>query len=53
MRVVEAGDIELWVGGSCAQRDTSATMRLTGRTHEVTADDGRTVSVAVASDVHA
>ena len=51
MRIVEPGDVELWVGGSCDERETQATMRLTGPVHEVTAADGRTVSVAVAAAV--
>ena len=51
VRIVEPGDIELWVGGSCDERETQATMRLTGQAHEVTAADGRTVSVAVAAAV--
>ena len=53
VRIVEPGDIELWVGGSCEERETLATMRLTGPAHEVTASDGRTVSVAVAAAVRA
>ena len=53
IRIVEPGDIELWVGGSCDERETRATMRLTGPVHEVTAADGRTVSVEVAAPVRA
>ena len=53
VRIVEPGDIELWVGGSCEERETLATMRLTGPAREVTASDGRTVSVAVAAAVRA
>lgn len=49
VRIVEPGDIELWVGASCDERETSATLRLTGRVHEVTAADARTVSVEVAT----
>ena len=49
IRIVEPGDIELWVGASCDERETRATMRLTGPVHEVTAADGRTVSVEVAT----
>jgi beta-glucosidase-like glycosyl hydrolase len=48
IRIVEPGDIELWVGASCDEHETQATMRLTGPVHEVTAADGRTVSVTVA-----
>ena len=39
IRIVEPGDIELWVGGSCDERETRATMRLSGAAHEVTAAD--------------
>lgn len=46
-RVVEPGDIELWVGSSCEDREATATMRLVGPAHEVTPEDGRTVSVSV------
>ena len=53
VRIVEPGDVELWVGPSCEERDTSATMRLTGPTHDVTASDGRTVAVAVETGVRA
>jgi beta-glucosidase-like glycosyl hydrolase len=51
VRIVEPGDIRFWVGGSCQQRETEATMRLTGSPHEVTAADGRTVSVTVAAAI--
>lgn len=34
-RVVEPGDIELWVGGSCADKQTSASVTLTGDDHSV------------------
>jgi beta-glucosidase len=40
-RIVEAGDIELWVGASCATRDTTATLVLEGPDHVVSAADGR------------
>ncbi len=53
IRIVEPGDIELWVGASCEQRETLTTMRLTGPVHEVTAADARTVSVAVAAAARA
>ncbi|GAA1943201.1 beta-glucosidase [Microbacterium deminutum] len=50
-RIVEPGDIELWVGASCDDQETRSTMRLTGPVHEVTAADARAVSVAVAAAV--
>ena len=53
VRIVEPGDFELWVGASCDQKETRATIRLTGPAHEVTATDGRTVAVDVAAAVRA
>jgi beta-glucosidase len=47
VRIVEPGDVEVWVGPSCAQRDAEATVRLTGPVHVVTPDDPRTVSVSI------
>ncbi len=47
VRVVEAGEIELWVGPSCDERDTSASITLTGADHEVTPADARLVEVRV------
>ena len=47
VRIVEPGDIRLWVGASCDDRETTATMRLTGPVHEITASDRRVVDVAV------
>jgi beta-glucosidase len=46
-RIVEPGDIELWVGPSCAQRDAETALRLTGPVHAVTAADPRLVDVSV------
>ncbi len=40
-RIVEAGDIELWVGPSCATKEATAALVLTGPTHVLTAADGR------------
>ncbi|RKT76726.1 beta-glucosidase [Terracoccus luteus] len=37
-RVVEPGDLRLWVGPSCADRETEVTVTLTGPVHEVAAD---------------
>ena len=36
--LVEPGDLRLWVGSSCADRETEATVTLTGPVHEVAAD---------------
>lgn len=43
-RVVEPGELELWVG-TAAERDTTTTVELEGAVHEVTAADGRWTSV--------
>lgn len=40
-RVVEPGDVELWVGPSCTAKETTATVRLVGDVHEVTTADPR------------
>ncbi|WP_445668758.1 beta-xylosidase/alpha-l-arabinosidase [Microbacterium halimionae] len=48
-RVVEAGDIELWVGSSCADQETSAQVRFVGADHSVTSDDPRVVRATVQS----
>jgi len=34
-RIVEPGDVELWVGASCASRETSAALQVTGPAHLV------------------
>ncbi|WP_442574647.1 beta-glucosidase [Microbacterium sp. F51-2R] len=47
-RVVEPGDIELWVGPSCQDRETSTTVRLVGPVHEITPSHARTVGVSIA-----
>ncbi|WP_457100389.1 beta-xylosidase/alpha-l-arabinosidase [Microbacterium sp. P5_E9] len=49
VRIVEPGDVELWVGASCDSQETRATMLLSGPIHEVTTADSRTVSVDVAA----
>jgi beta-glucosidase len=47
-RVVEPGDVELWVGPSCQDRETSTTVRLVGPVHEITPSHARTVEVSIA-----
>ncbi|MFE4467863.1 glycoside hydrolase family 3 N-terminal domain-containing protein [Leifsonia sp. NPDC056824] len=49
IRIVEPGDVELWVGPSCAERETETRIALTGPTHAVTPADGRLVRTAVTS----
>jgi len=46
-RVVEPGAVELWVGASCADKETTATLALTGEATSPTPDDARTVDVIV------
>jgi len=46
-RVVEPGAVELWVGASCAERETEAALAITGPVHLVGLDDARVVSVEV------
>lgn len=46
-RVVEPGDLELWVGPSCADRETEARVTLTGDVHRVTLDDPRWTATVV------
>ena len=47
-RVVEPGDVELWVGPSCDARETEARLLLTGDVHPVSLDEPRLVGVEVA-----
>jgi hypothetical protein len=47
-RVVEPGAVDLWVGASCADRETEAAVAITGPVHLVTLDDERLVAVEVA-----
>jgi beta-glucosidase len=49
VRIVEPGDVELWVGPSCAQRETVAAIAVAGPTHAVTPADGRLVRVSVSA----
>lgn len=46
-RIVEPGEIELWVGPSCARRDAEAQVELTGEVHVVTAADPRVAMATV------
>ncbi|MBO3090238.1 beta-glucosidase [Cellulomonas dongxiuzhuiae] len=46
-RVVEPGALEVWVGPSCAQRETEAVVDLAGETYPVTIDDPRWTGVTV------
>ncbi len=46
-RIVEPGAVELWVGPSCAQRDTETLIRLTGPVHALTPDSARVATAEV------
>ena len=49
-RVVEPGDVEIWVGDSVEDRRLLRTVTLTGDVHEVQLHDPRRTTVVVASD---
>lgn len=40
-RIVEPGDIDLWVGGSCADQETTTSLELSGLAHPVSTADPR------------
>lgn len=46
-RVVEPGEVNVWVGSSCAHRETETTLVLTGPVHEVRGTDERLVRTEV------
>jgi beta-glucosidase-like glycosyl hydrolase len=48
-RIVEPGEVELWVGPSCAERETTSGVTITGPVHAVTSDDERYVLTEVIS----
>jgi len=47
VRAVEPGALELWVGGSCVERDATASVELVGDRHRISAADPRWVDVVV------
>ncbi|CAM5406014.1 beta-xylosidase/alpha-l-arabinosidase [Leifsonia shinshuensis] len=53
VRIVEPGDVELWVGPSCAERETETRIALTGPKHAVTPADARLVRTTVAASAPA
>jgi beta-glucosidase len=44
VRIVEPGEIELWVGPSCQERETTGSVTVVGPVHRVTAADARLVT---------
>jgi beta-glucosidase len=47
VRVVEPGEVEIWVGPSCAERETEGRVTLTGSLHPVGVDSPRWTTVSV------
>ncbi|MBU4337078.1 MAG: glycoside hydrolase family 3 C-terminal domain-containing protein [Actinobacteria bacterium] len=47
VRIVEPGEVELWVGPSCAVRHTTASITVTGPVHVVTSADPRVATSEV------
>ena len=43
VRIVEPGEVELWVGASCAEKETTTSITVAGPVHRVTANDPRLV----------
>jgi beta-glucosidase-like glycosyl hydrolase len=43
VRIVEPGEVELWVGQSCAEKETTRTITVVGPVHRVTTNDPRLV----------
>ncbi|WP_314505559.1 glycoside hydrolase family 3 N-terminal domain-containing protein [uncultured Microbacterium sp.] len=52
-RIVEPGAVELWVGGSSADKETTASIEITGAVHVVTASDRRVTATHVRTVVDA
>jgi hypothetical protein len=46
-KVVEPGEVTLWVGGSCADRETAASLVLTGAVHPIAGELPALTSVTV------
>ena len=49
VRVVEPGEVELWVGPSCAAKESTGTVTVLGPVHEVTTADPRMATSEVSS----
>jgi beta-glucosidase len=47
VRIVEPGDVQLWVGPTCERRETEARVTLEGAVHEVSIADERWTFTAV------
>jgi beta-glucosidase-like glycosyl hydrolase len=53
VRIVEPGEVELWVGGSCAQKETTTSITVVGPVHRVTTNDPRLVVSEVMAEIPA
>jgi beta-glucosidase-like glycosyl hydrolase len=51
VRIVEPGEVELWVGPSCAEKETTASITVVGPVHQVTTADPRLVTSEVTAEV--
>jgi beta-glucosidase len=53
VRIIEPGEVELWVGGSCAEKETTTSITVVGPVHRVTTKDPRLVVSEVMPEVPA
>lgn len=53
VRIVEPGEVELWVGQSCAEKETTASITVVGPVHRVTTNDPRLVVSEVMPEIPA
>jgi len=53
VRIVEPGEVELWVGRSCAEKETTTSITVVGPLHRVTTNDPRLVVSEVMPEIPA
>jgi beta-glucosidase-like glycosyl hydrolase len=53
VRIVEPGEVELWVGPSCAEKETTTSITVVGPVHRVTTNDQRLVVSEVRPEIPA
>ena len=53
VRIVEPGEIELWVGQTCAEKETTTSITVVGPVHPVTTNDPRLVLSEVMPEIPA
>lgn len=51
VRIVEPGEVELWVGRSCAEKETTTSITVVGPLHRVTTSDPRLVISEAMSEI--